>query len=85
MKTIFLIEDSWGGHHPTYLKIFTKTLLELGHQVIILCRKYNQWSCLYFRPLYLNFGQKFWSFRRNPLRQHAVVKFSKCKVIAVLD
>lgn len=39
MKTIFLIEDSWGGHRPTYLKIFTKTLLELGHQVIVLCPK----------------------------------------------
>ena len=37
MKTIALIEDSWGGHRPTYLKIFTKTLLELGHQVIVLC------------------------------------------------
>lgn len=39
MKTIALIEDSWGGHRPTYLKIFTKTLLELGHQVIVLCPK----------------------------------------------
>ena len=37
MKTIALIEDSWGGHRPIYLKIFTKTLLELGYQVIVFC------------------------------------------------
>ena len=46
MKTIALIEDSWGGHRPTYLKIFTKTLLELGHQVIVLCpqpTELNKW------------------------------------------
>ena len=46
MKTIALIEDSWGGHHPTYLKAFTKTLLELGHQVVVLCPKpteLNEW------------------------------------------
>lgn len=37
MKTIALVDTLWGGHHPTYLKFFAKTLLELGHEVIVLC------------------------------------------------
>jgi len=37
LKVIALIEDSWTGHRPTYLKLFNKTLLELGHQVITCC------------------------------------------------
>jgi hypothetical protein len=39
LKVIALIEDSWTGHRPTYLKLFNKTLLELGHQVITFCPK----------------------------------------------
>ncbi len=37
MKTIALVDTFWGGHHPTYLKFFSKSLLELGHDVIALC------------------------------------------------
>ena len=46
MKTIALVDTLWGGHHPTYLKFFAKTLLELGHEVIVLCpapEEVNQW------------------------------------------
>ncbi|OLT62920.1 glycosyl transferase [Moorena bouillonii PNG] len=39
MKTIAIIEENWKGHRPTYLKVFTKMLLELGHQVIAFCPK----------------------------------------------
>ncbi|WP_019503771.1 glycosyltransferase [Pleurocapsa sp. PCC 7319] len=59
MKTIALIEDNWGGHRPTYLKIFTKTLLEFGHQVIVFCpepKELSEWiiqnSCLHPERLY---------------------------------
>ena len=175
MKTIALIEDNWKGHRPTYLKIFTKTLLELGHQVVVFCPEPTelskwiaqnfcphqerfhtfefyksepssfpilqprlilnavnrwrnvkaaiqsvsfkignspdlvffawldsylapylthhlidsifpyQWSGLYFHPTYLRRRQKFWSICRGPLRQHAVLKSSRCPAIAVLD
>ena len=37
MKTIVLIELFWTGHHPTYLKLFTATLLKLGCRVQVLC------------------------------------------------
>lgn len=37
VKTIALIDTTWNGHHPTYLKLFSKTLLELGHRVIAFC------------------------------------------------
>ena len=46
MKTIALVDPLWSGHHPTYLKFFAKTLLELGHEVIVLCpepEEVNQW------------------------------------------
>jgi glycosyltransferase involved in cell wall biosynthesis len=44
LKTIYLIETRWGGHHPTYFKFFTKVLLELGHEVIALCPKPKELS-----------------------------------------
>ncbi len=53
MKTIALIGENWGGHHPTYLKIFTKTLLELGHQVIVFCpepTELSEWIAQNFCP-----------------------------------
>lgn len=37
MKTIALVDPFWSGHHPTYIKIYSQILLELGHQVIVLC------------------------------------------------
>jgi glycosyltransferase involved in cell wall biosynthesis len=37
MKTIALIDTLWGGHHQTYLKLFSRTLLELGHKVMVFC------------------------------------------------
>lgn len=49
MKTIALVDTIWIGHHPTYLKIFTKTLLELGYRVVIFCpepTEISQWITL---------------------------------------
>jgi glycosyltransferase involved in cell wall biosynthesis len=49
LKTIALIDTLWYGHHPTYIKIFSKTLLELGHKVIVFCpepSEVNQWISL---------------------------------------
>ena len=37
VTTIALIDSNWEGHHPTYFKHFTKTLLELDCQVIAFC------------------------------------------------
>lgn len=37
LKTIALIDTCWSGHHPTYLKFFTKTLLKLGCRVMAFC------------------------------------------------
>lgn len=34
MQTIALIEPNTGGHHLTYLRIFSKTLVELGYRVM---------------------------------------------------
>ena len=54
MKTIALVDTLWGGHHPTYLKFFSKTLLELGHEVITLCpepEEMSQWIASHYRGL----------------------------------
>lgn len=37
MKTIALIDTHQGGHHLMYLRLVSKTLLELGYRVIALC------------------------------------------------
>ncbi len=38
-KTIAIADPRWFGHHPTYFKEFTASLLRLGHRVIALCRQ----------------------------------------------
>lgn len=48
-KTIALVGTVWDGHHATYLQLFAQTLLELGHEVIVLCpapREISQWIAL---------------------------------------
>ncbi|NCR41523.1 MAG: glycosyltransferase [Microcystis aeruginosa W13-11] len=58
MKTIALVDPRWGGHHPTYLKFFAKTLLELGHEVISLCpepEEMNLWIANHCPELANNF------------------------------
>jgi glycosyltransferase involved in cell wall biosynthesis len=37
MKTIAIVDDLWLGHHPTYIKFFAKTLLELDCKVLAFC------------------------------------------------
>lgn len=37
MKTIALIDTHRGGHHLTYLRFFSKSLLELGYRVMTFC------------------------------------------------
>lgn len=36
-KTIALIDGVWIGHHPTYIKLFAETILELGYNVAVFC------------------------------------------------
>jgi glycosyltransferase involved in cell wall biosynthesis len=44
MKLIALVDTVWEGHHPTYLKVFAKTLLESGHEVVALCPEPKEMS-----------------------------------------
>ncbi|MFN6271296.1 MAG: glycosyltransferase family 1 protein [Microcystis sp.] len=58
MKTIALVDSIRGGHHPTYFKIFAKTLLELGHEVIALSpepEEVSQWVASHCPELASNF------------------------------
>ncbi|ABQ27934.1 glycosyltransferase family protein [Geotalea uraniireducens] len=36
-KIIALIDGVWTGHHPTYVKLLTETILELGYNVVVFC------------------------------------------------
>jgi len=38
-KVIALVDPYWEGHHLMYLKLFAKTLLDLGHYVTVFCPK----------------------------------------------
>jgi hypothetical protein len=61
MKIIVLVDSIWGGHHPTYFKIFAKTLLELGYEVIALSpepEEVSQWVASHC-PEFLD---RFYSF-----------------------
>ena len=37
-RTVALVDTRWGGHHPTYLREFTASLLRLGSHVLLVCR-----------------------------------------------
>jgi len=39
MKNIVLLDPYWEGHHQMYLKLFAKTLLDLGNYVTVFCPK----------------------------------------------
>lgn len=75
MKVIVLIEDSWTGHRPTYLKLFNKTLLELGHQVITFCpepHELESWIKTHCQPKaeqYQVFEFRKPASTRSPLQQ----------------
>ena len=47
LKTIALLDPFWTGHHSSYLKLFSKTLLSLDHNVMVLCSnpsEINSWA-----------------------------------------
>lgn len=44
MKTIYLVDPYWTGHHLTYIKLFAKSLLSSGHRVVTLCPKSDEVS-----------------------------------------
>ena len=37
--TVALVDTRWHGHHPTYLREFSASLLRTGARVLLLCRK----------------------------------------------
>jgi hypothetical protein len=37
MKFIAVIDLEWQGHHAGHLKYYAKTLLELGHRIVVFC------------------------------------------------
>lgn len=67
MKTIFLIEDSWTGHRPTYLKHFNRTLLEMGHRVVTCCPNPEEIdSCINDNPIHINKNRyKTFEFKKD--------------------
>jgi len=36
--TVALVDTRWGGHHPTYLREFTASLLRIGARAQVICR-----------------------------------------------
>lgn len=37
VNTIAIVEWNWMGHHSTYVRLFTRALLEIGKRVIVMC------------------------------------------------
>ena len=45
-KHIVVVDGLWAGHHPTYIKVFAKLLVDAGYQVTVLCpepREVESW------------------------------------------
>lgn len=40
--TVALVDTRWEGHHPTYLREFSASLLRIGAHVLLLCRKSDE-------------------------------------------
>ena len=73
MKIIAIVEEVWQGHRPMTVKEFTRALLTLGHQVIVLCPKPQEveaWIQVHCRSLP---GQvHLIEFRKPPSRRSPV-------------
>ena len=37
MTVVALVDPYWSGHHPMYVRLFSRALLDLGHAVVALC------------------------------------------------
>jgi len=58
VKTILLFDNISHGHHPTYLRLFSKTLLEMGYRVTTLCPdsdELNAWVTQHYPNYAANF------------------------------
>lgn len=61
VRTIAIIDPYWTGHHATYVKLFSKTLLALGHRVMAFCPnppEVEDWlaaNCTYDRTRFQGF------------------------------
>ncbi len=81
MKIIALVEDNWIGHRPTYLKLFAKILLDLGHQVIVFCpqpQEVKSW-------VILNCGEKSKNFIAFALQKRENNTFPIYQVRSILN
>ena len=73
MKTIALIDTHQGGHHLTYLRFFSKSLLELGYRVMTFCPNptaLHQWisqNCPSQAELFQSFEVQEPAFKRFPI------------------
>ncbi len=66
MKTIALFDDLQGGHHLTYLKLFSKTLLEMGYQVITFCSQPDEVS----KWIVINCSKQSQQFHALKVQEH---------------
>jgi glycosyltransferase involved in cell wall biosynthesis len=77
LKTIALVDSSaWRGHRPTYLKIFSQTLLDLGYRVIALCSnptELEQWIATHAPAQSSQFSAQFLCEPTLPKRTLPVV------------
>jgi glycosyltransferase involved in cell wall biosynthesis len=77
MKTIFLIDTVWYGHHAMYFKFFSKTLLELGCRVIALCPKPDELE-KWIEKSCIDSINNFYAFEINePEPKSPIKKFKK--------
>jgi len=82
-KQIILIETLYDGHHQTYIKLLTKTFLELGFKVITFCPEpddLSQWlkdnkasNLEFFQAFLLTDASRHPLFKKIPLQSLQII------------
>ena len=73
LKTITLVDTLWVGHHPTYFKLFSKTILSLGYRVIAFCPQPDEVK----KWISLNCPEEAIYFHANEFNQSSVAHSSR--------
>ncbi|MDJ0702062.1 MAG: glycosyltransferase [Leptolyngbyaceae cyanobacterium MO_188.B28] len=86
MKTVALIETNHGnGHHLTYLRLFSKTLLELGHQVMAFYPEPDELTT-WIQTHVPEGAEKLWAFKLNKSKRRKIPLIGSApQPVAVVD
>jgi glycosyltransferase involved in cell wall biosynthesis len=77
MKTVALVDTNHGrGHHLTYMRVFSKSLLEMGHRVLVFYPKPNEVTN-WINTQCPGQAEHFFSFEMSEFKHQQIPLFGK--------